>query len=377
MKLSRRKIILGSVATAGALVLGYGLWPYPQRAQTRALLGHGGDGAVLATWLKLGRDNRITVVVPHSDMGQGTQTALAQMLADELDADWNLVSVVEAPAHEAFANADLARGFLTGEIDVPKVLWAPLGLAAPTLARLLNLQITGGSSAIRYTGMLGMRPAGAAAREMLRLAAAETWNVPVDQIRTNQSHVLHEASSRKAPYGDLIEAAARQSPPPAPRLKTPKEYTLMGQPVRRFDVPEKVNGSAKYGTDTRLEGLKYAAIKHSPIFGGEIETVDEAAIKGFRGVDRVVRLDGAVAVVADNTWRAMNAARALPVTFKGGASTGLSSEGIFSSFEQAVSGAPAKDDRKQGDIDAALKGATTVVERVTARLSSPTHPWSH
>ena len=359
MKISRRKAILGTVAAGGALLIGYGVWPYPQRDKARAIMG---DNTMLSTWLKIAPDNRITILVNHSDMGQGSQTALAQMLADELDADWDLVSILEAPAETAFANGEVAKGFLGGELDIPKVLLPPLTAAAPALARLVNIQITGGSASIRYTGNIAMRPAGAAAREMLVQAAAATWKVPASEVTTQLSHAIHAASDRKMAYGELVAAAALLSPPTSPRLKIPAQYTLMGKPVARFDVPEKVNGTAQYGTDTRLDGMKYAAIKQSPIFGGEVESFDESAIKDMRGVARVVKLEGAVAVVADNTWRAMKAVQALPVVFKGGTSVGVTAEDMFAGFEKAVAAAPAKDDRKQGNTDEAFKSAATVIE---------------
>ena len=362
MTISRRKAILGSVGIGGALIIGYALLPYPQRDKARVLLGHSPDNALITTWLKVARDNKITIIVNHSDMGQGSQTALAQMLADELDADWSLVSVLEAPAHEAFANGELAKGFLSSDLELPKVLVPPVMGLAPKLARLLKLQITGGSASIRHTGTIAMRPTGAAAREMFVAAAAATWNVPPAQVTTKLSHTLHEASGRKLSYGELIDVAVKLSPPTAPRLKTPDQYTIMGKPMARFDVPEKVNGTAHYGVDTRLDGMKYAAIKNSPVFGGQVDSVDESAIKGMRGVERVVKLEGAVAVVADNTWRAMKAVQALPVVFKGGTSAGLSSEAMFAGFEQAVAVPPAKDDRKQGDVETAFKGAAKIVE---------------
>ncbi len=373
MTVSRRKAILGTVAAGGALILGYSLWPYPQREKARAVLGHSADNALITTWLKVARDNKTTIIVNHADMGQGSQTGLAQMLADELDADWNLVSILEAPAEEPFANGDMIKGLLLGgELNIPAILLPPLGYLAPKVSRLIGLQITGGSSSIRYTGVAAMRPAGAAAREMFVSAAALNWNVPASQLTTKLSHVHHAASGRSIPYGDLIEIASKLTPSDSPRLKTPDQFTVMGQPIPRPDIPEKVNGTAQFGIDKRLEGMKYAAIKHSPIFGGEVESFDEAAIKNMPGVVRVVKLDGAVAVVADNTWHAMNAVRALPVTFKGGESTGLSADAMYAGFEKAVAAMPDSDDRKQGDVEAALKGATTVVE-ATYRLPFLAH----
>ena len=361
MKITRRKALLGTALVGGALLIGYAARPYPQRDNARAVLGHGKDGALLTTWVKVYPDNRVEAIVPHCDMGQGSQTALAQMLADEMDADWALVSVLEAPAHEAFANADVIKGF-AGDLGVPDMLMSGINFIAGPAARLAGIQITGGSSAIRFTGQLAMRPTGAAARQMFVQAAAESWNVSTGELRTENSHVFHDASSRKVPYGALIEAASLLTPPENPKLKTPDQFKIMGKSVPRLDVPEKVNGTAMYGIDTRTNGMKYAAIRHSPVFGGQIDSLDESSIAGRRGVDRVVRLGDAVAVVADNTWRAEQAVRALNVTFTGGESAGLSSEGMFTEFEKAVSGAPTSDDRKIGDVDSAFASAAKIIE---------------
>lgn len=376
MKITRRKAILGTTLVGGALLIGYAARPYPKREEARAVLGHGEDGRVITTWVKVYPDNRVEAIVPHCDMGQGSQTALAQMLADEMDADWDLVSVLEAPAHDAFANADVIKGF-AGEVGVPDILMSSINAIAGPAARFVGIQITGGSSAIRFTGQIAMRPTGAAAREMFVQAAADTWDVPVGDLRTENSHVFHDASGKKTPYGALIEAASLLTPPENPTLKTPEQFKIMGKPMPRFDVPEKVNGTAQYGIDTRVDGLKYAAIRHSPVFGGQIDTIDETSIAERRGVDRVIQLGDAVAVVADNTWRAEQAARALDVTFKGGDSAGLSSESMFTEFEAAVSGAPTSDDHKQGEIETALAGAAKIVEasyRAPFQAHAPMEP---
>jgi isoquinoline 1-oxidoreductase beta subunit len=372
MGISRRKAILGTVAAGGALIIGYGLWPYPQRDKAREALGHSSDNAMLLAWLKVARDNKITIIVNHADMGQGSQTGLAQMLADELDADWNLVGILEAPATDVYANGEMIAGMAASEMGVPQALMPSVNYLAPKLSRLVGLQITGGSASIRATGVAAMRPAGAAAREMFLQAAAISWNVPISQLTTRLSHVHHTASGRSVPYGELIEIAAKLTPPSTPRLKTPDQFTIIGKPVARLDVPDKVTGKTQYGTDTRLDNMKYAAIKHSPVFGGIVETVDDTAVLKMRGVARVVKLDGAVAVVADNTWRAMNAVSALPVTFKGGDSAGLSAEAMYAGFEAAVSGQPESNNHKQGDVEAAFKDAATVIE-ATYRLPFLAH----
>jgi isoquinoline 1-oxidoreductase beta subunit len=373
MAISRRKLLVGTGLAAGALVVGVGFWPYPQRERERALLGHGKDNAVLNTWIMVSRDNRVTVVVPHQDMGQGSMTALAQMVADELDAEWSLVSVIEAPAHEAFANPNVLKG-LVGDYSQSTV-GAVVDHFMPKVARAMDVMITGGSSAVRGTGQYTMRPAGAAVRDMLVRAAAAGWKVAPGELTTAESHVLHAASGRKIAYGELIEAAAQLDPPAKPQLKTPDRFTVMGKSVARLDVPDKVNGATKFAIDTRLDGMKYAAIRHSPVFGGTIQGIDKAAVLNRPGVHAVVELpaskpnmlsfggsDVAVAVVADDTWQAETAVRALPVTFAEGANAGMSTEGMFADFEKAVAGEPAKDLRKQGDTEAALKGAKRLVE---------------
>ena len=373
MAISRRKAIVGTLAGAGVLAVGYAVWPYPQEERARAALGHSKDDAVLNTWIKVARDNRVTIVVPHQDMGQGSPTALAQMAADEMDADWALVSVLEAPAHEAFANADVLKGMIG--LPTTGAVGSTLNWLLPKVARTMDVMITGGSSSVRGTGQFAMRPAGAAARDMFVRAAAARWQVSPAELKTADSHVLHEPSGRKIAYGELIDIAADLDPPTAPRLKTPDQFTLMGKPLRRLDIPEKVTGAAAFAIDTRLDGMRYAAIRHSPVFGGTIETVDEAAVLKRRGVERVVRLPAAkggfmgmaasevaVAVVADNSWRAEQAARALPVSFAPGINAALSTEGMFADFMKAVAGAPTSDLHKQGDVDKAFSGAAKIVE---------------
>ncbi|HKQ81609.1 MAG TPA: molybdopterin cofactor-binding domain-containing protein [Steroidobacteraceae bacterium] len=374
MKITRRKAIVGTFLAGGAVVFGYALWPYPQRERERALLGHGKDAVVLNTWIKIARDNSVTIVVPHQDMGQGAVTGLAQMATDELDADWNLVSVIEAPAHKAFVNPALMKSWVN-QAGLPESIAAALGVVAPQLSRAVGFIITGGSSSISGTGQHAMRPAGAAVRGMLIAAAAQTWSVPQRELTAANSQVTHVPSGRKATYGELIDIAATLEPPSAPQLKTPDQFTLIGKPLPRLDIPAKVTGSAPYAIDTRLQGMKFAAIRHSPVVGGTIESVDESALIKRRGVERVVQLpatrgglfhlgasDAAVAVVADNTWRAESAARALAVKFAAGDNGGISTSSMFAAFEKAVAGAPEKDIRKEGDVESALRTSAKVIE---------------
>ena len=375
MKITRRKAIIGTVLAGGAISIGYAMWPYPQRERSRTLLGHGKDEAVFSTWIKIARDNRITIVVPHQDMGQGSLTGLAQMAADELDADWNLVSVREAPIHEAFAHPDVVKGWFS-EFDIPSPITAVLGLALPKLARVADLMITGGSGSIRGTGEFAMRPAGAATRELLIAAAARKWSVPTKELRTANSAVTHATSGRRATYGELIDIAAMLDPPSSPRLKRPEEFTLIGKPLPRLDIPAKVDGTTRFAIDVRLEGMKYAAIRHVPVFGGSIQSVDASDMLKRRGVAEVVQLpalkgprfpaggdsEPAVAVIADNTWRAEQAVRALSVSFAPGPNGNVSTDAMFARFEEVVAGELDEDIRDEGDVEKALTGASQIVE---------------
>ncbi len=336
---------------------------------------------VIKTWIKVARDNKVTIYVPHQDIGQGSFTGLGQMAADEMDADWALVSVLEAPAHEAFANGAMITG-MAGDLGVSDGLLSTLGFVIPKVARAVGLMLTGGSSSIRATGQYAMRPAGAAARAVFIEAAAKTWNLPASELQAANSRVTHASSGKSITYGELIDTAATITPPSSPRLKTPEQYTLIGKSVPRIDIPEKVNGTAKYAIDTRLPEMKYAAIRHSPVFGGTLDSVDDAAVLKMPGVTRVLKLpatkgtmmspgdgDVAVVVVANNTWRAENAVRALTVNFGPGLNGNLSTASMFAGFDTAVSTPPKKDLHKQGDVGKVMNAAGAKI--VEARYRAP------
>ena len=239
--LSRRGFIVGGTLAGGGLVLGLVLRPYSNLPAARALVAT--DGAtLLTTWVKIGPDNTVTVIVPHSEMGQGVHTALPMMLAEELDADWSLVTMEQAPADPAFANAGLARGYLRGDASIPALLAGPSDFAFRKIAEFMNLQITGGSLSVRATGVDGMRRTGAAARWMLIQAAAAAWGVPADEITTEKSRLSHAPSGKSAPYGELATRAADFDPPAELPLKPRSAYTIVGTSKPRFDIPAKVMG---------------------------------------------------------------------------------------------------------------------------------------
>jgi isoquinoline 1-oxidoreductase subunit beta len=358
--------MLAGASAAGALVVGYALWPDRRLARANRLLS-GTGGALLTPWIKIAPDDIVTIVIPHCDIGTGTFTALSQMAADELDADWAHVRVVTAPADLEFANGAMVEGFLLeaggmGPGSIPAFLEGAAAGSTFRIARVMDVQTTGGSSAVRTTGVYGMRIAGAAAREMLLKAAAVRMNAPIEAFRTASSRVIHPASGKSFGYGELAAEAAHYSASSRPRLKAKGEYRLVGHPIQRLDVPAKVNGELKYGIDTALPGMLYAAIRISPAFGGTLGAVDIAPIAQRRGVKQVVRLDDAAVVVADRYWRARNALDALHLIFDSGVHAGLSSAAIDHQHRDALAGGHIKRDVSIGAGSEPLR-RTPVVER--------------
>ncbi len=361
MPMNRRRFLLGTAIAGGGLLLGYAT-TRPSKHHLANATRSGNDAPFLTTWLRISPDNTVTVLVPHSEMGQGVLTALPMMAADELDADWNLVRVEQAPATDLFANGVLIKGFATSlGVSIPGFLDGLASAATMKVAEIMNMQITGGSSSVRFTGEQGMRVAGAAARQMLLQAAAQQLQVPQSELSTRMSHVHHEASGRSLSYGELAGAAARFEPPASPVLKRPEQYTLMGRPIPRIDIPAKVDGTAAFGIDARPAGMLYAAVKTAPVFGSRLASVDSASALQRRGVVRVVELDDAVAVVADNYWRARQALDAMAVSFEATPNDGVTTQSIFAQYDQALQGELSEDVEK-GDTPAALATASSVVE---------------
>ena len=292
----------------------------------------------LTTWITVTPDNLVTVLVPHCEMGQGAQPALAMMAAEEMEAAWDLVRVKEAPALGAYANAYLLRAFAGDSIPAPFERAVDYGTYR--LARWFGLQVTGGSTAVRGTGQYGMCVAGAAAKEMLIAAAAERFGVPPADCRANGSRVMHAASGQNASFGELATAAAGRPVPAHPVLKDPDTYTIRRTARPRFDIPSKVDGRAIYGIDFTVPGMLYAAVDMAPVFGGKLLSVDSGPAEAMPGVRRVVQLDEAVAVVADSYWRARQALGALEPQFDDAGQGNVSSASIFAAFDEALGSAP-------------------------------------
>ena len=336
-KWTRRAFIGTGSLVGGGFVLGVaGAVFAPGRHSV--VSGDAVEKGQLTTWITVTPDNLVTVLVPHCEMGQGAQTALAMMAAEEMEAAWDLVRVKEAPALGAYANAYLLRAFAGDSIPAPFERAVDYGTYR--LARWFGLQVTGGSTAVRGTGQYGMCVAGAAAKEMLIAAAAERFGVPPADCRANGSRVMHAASGQNASFGELATAAAGRPVPAHPVLKDPDTYTIRRTARPRFDIPSKVDGGAIYGIDFTVPGMLYAAVDMAPVFGGKLLSVDSGPAEAMPGVRRVVQLDEAVAVVADSYWRARQALGALEPQFDDAGQGNVSSASIFAAFDEALGSAP-------------------------------------
>jgi len=291
----------------------------------------------IGAWVVVQPDGRVVIRIARSEMGQGTLTGLAQLVAEELQCDWTRVST-EYPT----PGQNLARNRVWGSFS------------------------TGGSRGIRDSHEY-VRKGGAAARQMLVQAAANGWGVPAAECRADKGVVTHAASRRRATYGQLTEAASKLPVPTDVVLKDPKDWTIAGQRLARLDTVEKTNGAQVYGADLKLPGLLNAAIRACPVFGGTVRGFDAAAVQKMPGVKKVVRVgNNAVAVVADTWWRAHKAVQALPIDWDLGAHANVQQSGIDAMLREGLDAPQAVSGNKQGDAVAALAGAARRIEAVYA-----------
>ena len=283
-------------------------------------------------WLRIGEDESVLVIVDRSEMGQGVTTALPMLLAEELEADWSRIRIEFAPADKAYTNP------------------------------MFGMQGTGGSTSVRaaYTPL---RKAGAAARELLVAAAAQTWGVEKAECRAERGAVVHARSKRRLTYGKLVTKAATLGAPPDVPLKDPKDWKILGTRVRRLDTPPKVDGSAQFGIDVKVPGMLVAVVARSPVFGGKVTSFDAAKTKAVPGVRQVVQISSGVAVVADGYWPAKKGRDALAVTWDEGPTASVSSATIAQLFGQRAEQAGAVA-RHAGDPDGTLGSAPAKVDAV-------------
>jgi isoquinoline 1-oxidoreductase subunit beta len=322
--LSRRGFLQVGAVAGGGLMLSFSL-PFGNREAKAA------DVFVPNAFIRIGSDGQIVLTMPYVEMGQGTYTSIPMLIAEELEVDLKQIRLEHAPPNEKlYANP------------------------------LLGVQATGNSNAIRGAWQ-PLRQAGAAAKTMLVAAAAKKWNVDPASCRAQSGEVLHPPTGRSIKYGALAADAAGMPVPEKIALKRPQEFKLIGTPAKRLDTPAKVNGTAVYGIDVRPQGVKIATLAQSPVFGGRVKSVDDTAAKTVKGVRQIVRLDDAVAVVADHMGAAKKGMAALKIEWDDGPHAKLSTEDIARELDQATlrSGAVAQN---IGDVGKAMASAATKVE---------------
>jgi isoquinoline 1-oxidoreductase beta subunit len=327
----RRLFLKATAAVGGGLALELS---FPLAAHA----AKGTAATEVNAWVVIHPDDRVVVRIARSEMGQGTLTALAQLVAEELDCDWAKVATEFASPNEHVRRNRIWRSMSTG-----------------------------GSQGVRGSHDY-VRQGGAAAREMLVAAAAARWKVPASECTVDKGVITHGPSKRRLRYGQVAGEAAKLPVPKDVKLRDPKDWKIAGKPLRRLDIPDKVSGKPVFGTDVMLPGMLHASIAQCPVFGGRVKSVDDAEALAMRGVKKVVREEDFVAVVADNWWRAHRALQQVKVEWDDGGNGKASDATIMASFREGLAGADMMEARKAGDAAAALAGAAKVLE---AEYASP------
>jgi isoquinoline 1-oxidoreductase beta subunit len=325
---SRRTFLRAGAAAGGGLLLSVGL---------PALIGGaeaaGTDGFAPGAFIRIDRGGQVTLIIPQVEMGQGTYTSMSMLIAEELEVELQQVAVEHAPPDDRlFVNP------------------------------LLGFQVTGGSTSVRAFWE-PLRRAGATARSMLVSAAAQAWKVDPGSCRAEKGEVIHAATGRMLTYGALADRAATLPVPDNVALKDPQAFKLIGMSAKRLDTPDKVNGKAEYGIDVKIPGMKIATVAACPVFGGKLARLDDSKARAVKGVRQVVRLDNAVAVVADHMGAARKGLAALDIAWDAGANAQFSSADLVAQHEEAVK-RPGVIATQDGDVGTAMTSAASTLEAV-------------
>ena len=327
-KWTRRAFIGAGVVAGSALVVGVAVRQGNPIDRLSPLLTDGKNEQLLNAWVKVDADNIVTAVI--------------QYVSDSI-----------------------ARDFLAPNLEVPAIFEPTVSGGILELAQAMGLQFTGGSYSVRATGQRAMRTAGAAAREMLVAAAASEWQVPASEITTADSMIAHANSGKSEPFAKFALAAAEQSLPAKPTLKSPDKYKIMGQPKARHDIPEKVDGTAIFGIDAKVPGMKYAAVKAAPVIGATVTSIDATTARTMPGVLQILNMGDFVAVVADGYWQAQQALNSIDAQYSKTEGDGLDLDAIFARYATSLdeAGEDGGDmETEAGDVGKAFAGAATKVE---------------
>ncbi len=330
--IDRREFLKASAAVGGGLALEFSI-AGNALAQTQ-----GAAASEVTHWILIHPDDRVVIRIARSEMGQGSLTGLAQLVAEELDCDWAKVATEFASPNEHIKR---------------KRIWGSMS--------------TGGSAGIR-TSQEYLRKSGASAREMLVSAAASEWSVPATECSADKGVITHAGSKRKTSYGKVAAAASKLETPKDVALRDPKDWKIAGKSMKRLEMPDKVMGKPIYGVDVQLPDMLHASIVQSPVFLGKVKSVDSAEAEKMRGVKGIVKQEGWVAVVADNWWRANQAAKALKIQWDDGANAAVSTESIMALLKDGLSAKDLPTARKVGDAPGMMAAAAKVVE---SEYSSP------
>src|SRR5215831_3386910 len=332
--ISRRQFLINTTAVGGSFILGFCL---PLRGAQAADIAAKPwtppveGGQEVNAWLVIGNDDTVTIRVAQSEMGQGVFTSMPMLVAEELECDWKKVR-----AEYASANRSLRQN------------------------RVYQRMGTGGSRAVRGSREY-LQQAGASARVRLIAAAAQQWGVPAGACKAENGLVVHPASGRKVNYGAIAAAAAGVKVDAEPAIKKPEQFTLIGKPQKRLDVPLKVNGTATFGIDIRLPDMLYASVMVCPVFGGKLKSYNFDAIKSMPGVKAAVEVPNGIAVVADSFWRAKTALEVMPIEWDLGEHVNTNSAAFQQMFRAAMD-KPGAVANEKGDAMAALQSAAKIVE---------------
>jgi len=327
VQLNRRNFLRSTAAAAGGLLVGFYI---PERSRLAA--DTPAPDSKLNAFVHVGTDDHVTLFIHKAEMGQGTVTSLSMLLAEELECDWKKIRT-------EFPGVNREFGGNQGVV---------------------------GSQSIRSSWQ-PLRQAGANAREMLVQAAAQKWGVDKAQCRAENNTVINAATNARLSYGSLAEAASKLPGPTGVTLKDPAQFRIVGKPMKRLDTPSKVDGSASFGIDVRLPNMLYAVVARCPVFGGKVASFDATKAKAVPGVKSVVQIPNGVAVVADNTWSAMQGRRGLDIKWDEGKTAAFSTPGISQSFADATL-QPGQPQRQVGDAPAALASAA---KRIDATYEVP------